>query len=128
MRSAQVLEARIKSIKSAKPLTFDDAVISSNRLQALVLVDMLRVLLTSIKCYDKEIAVVAQKHPDFALFSSLPGAGPSLARRLLVAFGEQRNRYKNAADLQKYSGVAPVTERSGNKHWVHWLLPVHLMK
>src|SRR5690606_21682455 len=22
--------------------------------------------------------------------------------------------------LQKYAGVAPVTERSGNSHWVHW--------
>jgi hypothetical protein len=24
--------------------------------------------------------------------------------------------------LQKYAGVAPVTERSGNKSWVHWRL------
>ena len=38
----------------------------------------------------------------------------------LVAFGENRTRYSRAADLQKYSGVAPVTERSGKKHWVHW--------
>jgi hypothetical protein len=22
--------------------------------------------------------------------------------------------------MQKYAGVAPVTERSGNKSWVHW--------
>ena len=26
----------------------------------------------------------------------------------------------SADELQKYSGIAPVTERSGNKHWVHW--------
>jgi hypothetical protein len=25
-----------------------------------------------------------------------------------------------AAELQRYSGIAPVTERSGNKSWVHW--------
>ena len=31
-----------------------------------------------------------------------------------------RERFSNAAELQKYSGVAPVTERSGRKHWVHW--------
>lgn len=37
-----------------------------------------------------------------------------------MAFGEQRDRYQNAADLQKYAGLAPVTERSGKKHWVHW--------
>ena len=45
---------------------------------------------------------------------------PSLAPRLLVAFGEQRNRFSSAAEVQKYSGIAPVTERSGRKHWVHW--------
>jgi transposase len=54
------------------------------------------------------------------LFSALPGAGPSLAPRLLVAFGEQRERFASAAAVQKYAGIAPVTERSGKKHWVHW--------
>ena len=85
-----------------------------------MLVEMLRVILGAIKTYDKEIAELAPKHDDYALFSSLPGAGSSLAPRLLVAFGEQRDRFKSAAELQKYSGIAPVTERSGNKHWVHW--------
>ena len=54
------------------------------------------------------------------MFDALPGAGPSMAPRLLVAFGEQRQRFKNAAELQRYSGIAPVTERSGKKHWAHW--------
>jgi hypothetical protein len=111
---------RTKAIKSATPLTFDEAVITPNKLQALVLVEMLRLLLVSIRKYDKEIAELASTHSDYDLFSSLPGAGPSLAPRLLVAFGEQRNRFSSAAELQKYSGVAPVTERSGKKHWVHW--------
>jgi transposase len=29
-------------------------------------------------------------------------------------------RYPTADDLQRYAGVAPVTERSGNSTWVHW--------
>lgn len=58
--------------------------------------------------------------PDYALFRALPGAGPALAPRLLAAFGEQRERFAGADELQKYSGIAPVTERSGNKSWVHW--------
>ena len=120
MRRGDLLVVRIEAIKSAKPLTFDEAVIAPNKLQALVLVEMLRLLLGSIRKYDKEIAELASAHTDYDLFSSLPGAGPSLAPRLLVAFGEQRNRFSSAADLQKYSGVAPVTERSGKKHWVHW--------
>src|ERR1700730_4916010 len=51
---------------------------------------------------------------------SLPGAGPHLTPRLLAAFGEQRDRFKGADELQKYSGIAPVTERSGKKCWVDW--------
>ena len=53
---------------------------------------------------------------------ALPGAGDILAPRLLVAFGEQRERYHSAAELQRYTGIAPVTESSGKKHWVHWRL------
>ncbi len=120
VRSARVLQARLESIKAASPLTLDQAVITPHRLQALVLVDLLRATLAAIKRFDEEIAELAPKHPDYALFDSLPGAGPSLAPRLLVAFGEQRERFNNAAELQKYSGIAPVTERSGKKHWVHW--------
>jgi transposase len=120
MRFAHVLEDRIQAIKAASPLTLDDAVITPHRLQALVLVDQLRVTLDAIKLYDSQIAELAPQHPDFALFDALPGAGPSLAPRLLVAFGEQRDRFNSAAELQRYAGIAPVTERSGNKHWVHW--------
>jgi len=39
---------------------------------------------------------------------------------LLAAFGEQRERFRSADELQRYSGIAPVTERSGKKSWVHW--------
>ena len=42
------------------------------------------------------------------------------ASRLLAAFGENRERFADAAAVQKFAGIAPVTERSGNKHWVHW--------
>jgi transposase len=118
MRFAQVLEDRLTAIKSSTPLTMDEAVIMPYRLQAQVLIEQLRVTLQGIKQFDEAIERVARKHADYGLFSALPGAGPSLAPRLLVAFGEDRSRYRNAADLQKYSGVAPVTERSGKKHWV----------
>jgi len=120
MRSAQVLETRLKSIKTASPLTSDAAVITPHRLHALALIDSLRAILIAIKRFDQEIAELAPKHPDYKLFDALPGAGPSLAPRLLVAFGEQRERFANAAELQRYAGIAPVTERSGKKNWVHW--------
>jgi hypothetical protein len=43
-----------------------------------------------------------------------------LAPRLLVAFGERRERFPDAASVQQYAGVAPITKRSGNKSSVHW--------
>ena len=120
MRRAYVLEARLLAIKAATPLTLDDAVITPYKLQALVLAEQLQVTLPAIHRYDDAVAELAPQHPDYELFSALPGAGPSLAPRLLVAFGEQRERFASAAEVQKYSGVAPVTERSGQKSWVHW--------
>ncbi len=70
----------------------------------------------AIDQFDDEIAKLASQHPDYALFQPLPGAGPSLTPRLMVAFGEQRERFSSAGDVQKLSGIAPVTERSGQKH------------
>jgi DNA uptake protein ComE-like DNA-binding protein len=96
------LERRWNAIKTATPLTLDEAAVVPHRLQALVYVEQLRVMLNAIKQFDAEIERVAKQHEDYALFTALPGAGPNLAPRLLVAFGEQRDRYKSAADLQKY--------------------------
>lgn len=79
-----------------------------------------QVTLAAIKCYDDQIAELAENHADYKLFDCLPGAGPSLTPRLLVAFAGQRDRFTNASELQTYSGIAPVTERSGKKCWVHW--------
>jgi transposase len=51
-----------------------------------------------------------------------------LAPRLLAAFGSQRERYGSAREVQSYSGIAPVTERSGKKKWVQfrWAAPKFL--
>lgn len=120
MNRRALLERRLAAIKSAVPLTTDEAVIVPYRLQVLTLVAQLEVALESIRIYDEEIAGLAPQHPDYGLFNTLPGAGPSLAPRLLVAFGEQRERFASAAEVQKYGGIAPVTERSGQKSWIHW--------
>jgi transposase len=122
VRSADVIKTRIEAIKSAVALTTDAGVITPNALLVQALVAQLRVTLQAIADFDTAIAPLAQGHPDFPLFDALPGAGAVFAPRLLVAFGEQRERFTSAEDLQKYAGIAPVTERSGKKSWVHWRL------
>src|ERR671937_559387 len=122
VRYADVIAQRIQAIKSATPLTTDEGVIAPNALLVQALIAQLRVTLQAIADCDTTIAQHAQRHPDFPFFQAFPGAGPVFAPRLLVAFGEQRARYASAAELQKYAGIAPVTERSGKKAWVHWRL------
>ena len=46
---------------------------------------------------------------------SLRGAGPALAPRLLCAFGSQKDRWADADSLAAFSGIAPVTRKSGKQ-------------
>jgi transposase len=119
VRRPLIVEARIQAIKAATPLTEDPAVIEPYALEALALVEQLRTALEVIKRFDEAIVELLPRLPDHEVFSSLPGAGPVLIPRLVAAFGEDRERFHSAAEVQRYSGIAPVTERSGNTSWVH---------
>src|SRR5262249_25556499 len=99
--------------------TADEGGITPNALVVQALVAQLRVTLQAITNCDTAIAQRAQSHPDFPLFQALPGAGPCGASPLLLACGHQRRRRPPATVLQTYAGIAPVTERSGKKAWVH---------
>jgi len=96
------------------------AVIEPALLLVEALLPQLRSLSVGISRFDEEIARRCKALPDFRLFSNLPGAGKVFSPRLLAAFGEQRDRFATAATIQKLTGIAPVTERSGKTHWVHW--------
>ena len=122
VRVEDVLAKRIHAIQTATPLTTDEGVIAPNTLLVQALTSQLRVTVDAIEACNHAIAQRAQDHPDCPLFQALPGAGPVFASRLLVAFGEQRERSPSAAALQQYAGVAPGTERSGKNAWVHWRL------
>lgn len=114
------IDRRIEALKNEQPLTTDQAVIGPMQLLVELLLPQLKVLSVAVDRLDREIAHCCAQLTDYKLFSTLPGAGPALAPRLLAAFGERRERFPNAAAFQKYVGVAPVTKRSGNSCWVHW--------
>jgi hypothetical protein len=111
---------RIKCLRNGIPLTQDSAIVESSQLMVQALVSQLRSLLTSVRQFETEIDCLFNQLPDAAIFAALPHAGTNLALRLLLAFGEDRSRYQSAQDLLQYAGIAPVTERSGKKCWVHW--------
>ena len=101
VRVGEGLAKRVHAMKTATPLTTDEGVITPKALLVQALVSQLRVTLDAIEAFEQAIAQHAQRHPDFPLLQALPGAGPVFASRLLVAFGEQRERYPSAAALQK---------------------------
>ena len=119
-RYQHVNETRIKDIKAAIALTKDKGVIVPNQMLVELLVQQLRLLIAAEETLDIEIKKLYRTLPDRVIFDSLPGAGPQMAPRLLTAFGTNRDRYSNASEIQKYSGVAPVIEKSGQKSWTHW--------
>jgi transposase len=120
VRGRELVEGRVRTLKTALPLTLDKGVVLPGTMLTRALVDQLRCLIVSIDRYDQAIDRLFKEHPDAFIFDSLPGAGSVFAPRLLVAFGSDRERYESAESIQKYSGVAPVTERSGKSCWVHW--------
>lgn len=113
IRSEEKLERRLKLIKESRELTSDQAVLIGSKTKALVMVQLLRVLLKSIGEINKQIDELFEKHPDHLIFSSFPCAKKVLGPRLLAAFGSDRTRYESASELQSFSGIAPVTKRSG---------------
>lgn len=113
VHGADEIEVRVALVRSAVALTEDAAVIAALSLQVTSTIAQLAVLRGTIADYDKRIAAVFAAQADAALFDSLPGAGEQLAPRLYVAFGADRSRYASAAEIQRYSGVAPVKKKSG---------------
>ena len=120
VRRPERMAERLTLLAKARPLTTDRAVIAPAMLQVKMLVAMLRVQQAHIAAFAERIAAVFAAHPRAVFFRELPGAGPTLAPRLLVAFGDRLERYPAASSLQKYSGVAPVREKSGRQIWTHW--------
>ena len=118
-RRIRLMNKRLQLIRSAVPLTKDEAIIKSSIITVRMLVLQLICLQRSICEYDLALAEMFEQHPDKDIFSSFPGAGDVLQSRLIAAFGTDRNRFKNAANVQEYSGIAPVTKRSGKTSIVH---------
>jgi transposase len=84
------------------------------------LIALLKVILNQLTDFNAKIVTLFAALPDAELFANLPGAGPHLAPRLLVAFGTDRSRFTSAQAFMSYVGIAPVKEESGKKRWVHW--------
>jgi transposase len=116
----ETIAARLTAIKEAIPLVTDRAVINSSVLMVKALAAQMQTTLKAVHEFDAQIEALCRAHDDFELFSSLPGAGKVYASRLLTAMGSNRERWQSADQLLRFSGVAPVIERSGKSSWTRW--------
>jgi transposase len=118
-RSQKLLDKRLDLLAKAVPLTEQSAMMESLVLRVQLICKELQALRKVVVQFDGKIQQVCQNHPDHPIFAALPGAGPVLAPRLLASTGSVRERYASAANLQSFTGVAPVTKQSGGKRHVH---------
>ena len=110
-----LIEQRLEKIAQAVPLVTDEAILESGRLCVRSLAAELGALVEPLVDYDRRLAQLLAEHPDGEVFASFPGAGPALAPRMIAAFGTDRKRLPTAAAMQSYSGIAPVTKKSGKQ-------------
>lgn len=68
----------------------------------------------------KQVQSLFRQHPDAFIFASLPGAANLLAPKLLVMFGDHRQRYPSRTWMPAIAGTAPVTKSSGKSRHVQF--------
>jgi transposase len=120
VRRSELIQSRIELRRSARLLTRDPAIIEVSVRIVRMLLAELRVLAEHITEFETAIEEAFAEHPEKSFFRELPGAGPVMAPRLLAAFGTARDLFPDPASMQRYFGVAPVTEKSGGRRWIHW--------
>lgn len=119
-RSQARIDERAAAIRKAVPAVHDTALLQAGAAACASFVALLKALNSAIAALDQQIAELVPKHPEAYLFAELPGAGPALLPRLIVAFGTRRERFQSASELAAYSGIAPVTRQSGKSKSVHF--------
>ncbi len=102
-----------------KPLPqADPAVTKAYKAEIVFLARVMLMLLREKQRAIKAVQLLSMQHPDYAVFASLPGAGKLLQPKLLVMFGEDRDRFPEPQSIRQLAGTCPVTKQSGKKRQV----------
>jgi transposase len=126
----QRIEQRVKALEWPQ----DCATASALALRVQTLASTLKTLEKQLCKYRERIESLFPSIEGAQVFSSLPGAGPKLAPRLCVMFGDDPTQYGCADAIRQLSGVAPVTKQSGKRNQVvirracrkYWRNTLHL--
>ena len=103
-----------------KCLTPDPLVVQAYQDETVFLAELLLKLVQQKNHLITQVQGLFANHPDRALFDSLPGAGELLAPKLLVMFGDHRDRFPTPEAIRSLAGTCPVTDQSGKKRRVYF--------
>ena len=93
----------------------DTAVILAHQEQIPILAALLLSFVQQKQQMIRWVQALFVTHPDQHIFASLPGAGDLLAPKLLVMFGDHRDRFPAPSAIQTLAGTCPITIQSGKK-------------
>ncbi len=111
------IDKLINKIRNYNHLISED-VEYAYQMEAQCLCEIIQVLNKQIKAIKHEMNKLTTSHKLGKCFKSLPGSGDSLSSKLLSIFGDNKNRFCNANDVQCLFGTAPKNHQSGNYHKV----------
>lgn len=98
----------------------DPLVIQAYQGETIFLADLVLGLVQQKNRLIAEVRKMFAVHPDQAIFDSLPGAGELLAPKLLVMFGDHRDRFPQPEAIRCLAGTCPVTDQSGKRRRVYF--------
>jgi len=115
---AKYRRRRLVYLQQSIPL--DQRVVATYEIQVPWIAQLLLNLVQQKQQAIRQLQSLFGQHPDHEIFVSLPGAGDLLAPKLLVMFGDHRQRLPTPAVIQALAGTCPVTIRSGQRYSVRF--------
>jgi transposase len=124
----QTIQKRLEQFGKALEFCASPAITRAKSRLALSLAKTLLTLEKQLAQYRMAIGQLFAEHPDHDLFGSLPGAGATLAPRLLSEVGQDRHVFDELQGLQCVAGTAPVSFQSGQikRAKIRWQCNKHL--
>lgn len=119
VRNKEQREEIIEKIRTTPLLCRDEACMTVTAITIKCRASQIEALSSTVKVFDSKIREALKQHPDAKLFTELNGVGPVLGARLLGAFGSEGDRWESADQLASYSGIAPITRKSGKSCGVY---------
>jgi len=88
---------------------FDEIFASTSQ----TLCSLLMILTEQLEQMKKMMSQITKNNTLGQVFYSLPGSGDVMSAKLLALMGDNKELYKDSAEVQAYTGIAPIVKRSG---------------